>query len=89
MKDSCTINPHPVYTQCIILANLWLMCVLFSVITIKFNQSTYNIYEDNGPVKPVLILSNISLIEFTVEVLTASGSANGKFITQWTICGEI
>ena len=53
-----------------------------SVITIKFNQSTYNIYEDNGPVKPVLILSNISLIEFTVEVLTASGSANGEFITQ-------
>ena len=47
----------------------------------EFNQSAYSINENNGSVQPVLILSDISLIEFTVQVRSISESASGEFIT--------
>ena len=55
--------------------------LLYLVITIKFSQSDYIINEKNGSVQPVLIFSNISLIEFTVQVYSINGSATGKFAT--------
>ena len=59
----------------------YLIFLLCLVITIKFSKSAYTIDENSGQVQPVLILSDISLIEFTVQVLSSSESANGKFTT--------
>ena len=40
---------------------------------------TYNIDEDNGPVQPVLVLSNPSSTTVTIEVLSMDESATGKY----------
>ena len=37
----------------------------------------YNIDEDDGPVQPVLVLSDPSSIEFNVTVTNTDGSATG------------
>ena len=37
-------------------------------ITVSFNQSTYSVDEDDGPVQPVLVLSNPSSTDITVQV---------------------
>ena len=47
--------------------------------TITFNQSTYTINEDDGLVTIVLILSNPSTTDITVQVLTTDGSATGEY----------
>ena len=44
----------------------------------KFNQSTYNIDEDDGPAQPVLVLSNPSSTDITISVFSTDGSATGK-----------
>ena len=44
----------------------------------KFNQSTYNVDEDDGPVQPVLLLSNPSSTDITISVFSTDGSATGK-----------
>ena len=46
--------------------------------TISFEQSTYSIVEDGGPVQPVLVLSNPSSFDITVEVTDTSITATGK-----------
>ena len=51
------------------------MCGVAIVIT--FNQSTYSVDEDDGPVQPVLVLSNPSSTNITVKVLSTDGSATG------------
>ena len=44
----------------------------------SFNQLAYTVDEDNGPAQPVLVLSNPSSINITVEVgdinITAMGN---------------
>ncbi|XP_065900323.1 adhesion G-protein coupled receptor V1-like [Dysidea avara] len=45
--------------------------------TVKFNQSTYNVDEDDGPVQPVLLLSNPSSTDITISVFSTDGSATG------------
>ena len=62
--------------QLVIFYLIFLLCL---VITIKFSKSTYSIDENGGPVQLVLILSSISLIEFTVQVRSIDESASGKF----------
>ena len=49
-------------------------------ITVTFNQSTYSVDEDNGLVQPVLILSNPSSTDITVQVITDDNTATG----EWT-----
>ena len=49
---------------------------------ISFNQSTYSVDEDSGSVKPVLLLNNPSLNDFTMRVLSINESASGKLITS-------
>ena len=44
----------------------------------KFNQSTYNVDEDDGPAQPVLVLSNPSSTDITISVFSTDGSATGK-----------
>ena len=48
-------------------------------IVVNFEQMTYDIDEDNGPVQPVLVLSNPSSTTVTVEVLNMDESASGKY----------
>ena len=46
-------------------------------ITVMFNQSMYSVDEDAGPAQPVLVLSNPSSMEFTVQVTNADITAIG------------
>ena len=46
--------------------------------TLKFNQPTYNVNEDDGPAQPVLVLSNPSSTDITISVFSTDGSATGK-----------
>ena len=66
-----------------------MLFLLYSEITLKFSQSAYSINENNESVQPVLILSDISLIEFTVQVLNIDESASGKFTILQTALIEV
>ena len=52
---------------------------IFIVTTVNFDQSTYIVDEDNGPVQPVLVLSNPSANLLNVQVNSTDGSAIGEF----------
>ena len=47
--------------------------------TVMFEQTTYSVDEDDGPAPPVLVLSNPSSTEITVEVFNTDGSATGEY----------
>ena len=44
-----------------------------------FEQPTYNVTENAGPARPVLVLSNPSSMEFNVIVFNTDGSAMGEY----------
>ena len=50
------------------------------VTSVKFSQSTYSVNENSGVVQPVLVLSNPSSTDITVEVTSTDGSATGELI---------
>ena len=54
---------------------------LFNVVAviIKFENSSYSIDERNRPVKPVLILSNPSSTNITVNILNIDDTATGMY----------
>ena len=57
------------YMSCFVVANLY------------FSESTYNISEDAGLLQPLLILSDPSSTDFTVQVLcNTSDSAFSEYI---------
>ena len=45
------------------------------MITVQFNESTYNVNEDDGIVQPVLVLNSTPAVDITVHVLSINGSA--------------
>ena len=45
---------------------------------ISFSQSMYSVNENEGPVEPVLVLSNPSSSDITVRVTDRGGTATGK-----------
>ena len=45
---------------------------------VSFEQPTTSVGENTGPVQPVLVLSNPSLFEFTVQVSTTGRTATGE-----------
>jgi len=47
-------------------------------ITVMFEKSTYRIDEDKGPLYPVLVFSNPSSFDITVQVRSMGGNATGK-----------
>ena len=52
--------------------------ILFYVVTVvSFNQPSYSHIEGAGPVQPILVLSNPSSTEITVEVMNTNVSASG------------
>ena len=61
-----------------ILYGLEMMILLFVAITVMFNQSTYSVVENAGPARPVLVLSNPSTTDITVQVTNTDGSATGE-----------
>lgn len=50
----------------------------YLTVAISFEQQTYYVNEDDGEVKPVLVLSNTLSAAITVEVFITNGSATGK-----------
>ena len=54
------------------------------VCTVNFGQSTYSYDEDAGPAQPVLVLSNPSSTDITVQVLSTDGTATGEFVKHST-----
>ena len=44
-----------------------------------FDQSEYSVNEDAGPIQPVLVISNPSSTDITVQVTSTDGSATGKY----------
>ena len=49
----------------------------YVAVAVFFNQSTYNIDESDA-LYPVLVLSNPSLTDITVRMLSTDGSATGE-----------
>ena len=47
------------------------------VATISFSQSMYSVNENEGPVQPVLVLSDPSSTDVTVQVTDGMGTATG------------
>ena len=50
------------------------------VATVNFSQSLYSVDENGGSVEIVMILSNPSPSDITVQVLNTEGSATGKSV---------
>ena len=53
--------------------------MLFIATVVSFSQTFYSVSEDTGAVQPVLVLSNPSSTDITVEVMDANISAFGMF----------
>ena len=51
---------------------------MYIAAALDFNQSVYNFYEDSGVVQLILVLSNPSSMDITVEVFNTDGSAIGS-----------
>ena len=47
-------------------------------ITVTFNQSTYSVDEDDGLAQLILVLSNPSSTDITVQVRDNANTATGK-----------
>ena len=52
--------------------------LLIIAITVTFDQSTYSIDEDDGPAQPVLVFSNPSSTDITVQVRSNDITATGE-----------
>ena len=50
----------------------------FLDITVRFNQLTYSVNEDDGSAQLVLVLSNPSSIDITVQIYDTEKTATGK-----------
>ena len=48
------------------------------VVAIRFNQSRYNVDEDNVPTQLVLVLTSPPSANITVEVFCIGGTATGE-----------
>ena len=51
-------------------------------LNVSFSQSTYSVNEDDGLVQPVLVLSNPSSTDITVQVRDNSNTATGEYTQQ-------
>ena len=51
--------------------NIFVICL---DITVSFTRLTYSVNEDDGPVQPVLVLSNSSSTDIIVQVYNNNGS---------------
>ena len=49
-------------------------------IVLRFNQTVYRVNEDDGVVHPVLVLSNPSSYDVTIQVIDDEITATSKYI---------
>jgi len=56
---------------------------------VYFNQPTYNVNEGTGPVQPVLVPTNPSSTDISVEVMGTNVSAFGKIKNMHTLCFHV
>ena len=56
-----------------------LVPILFSDITVRFSETTYNFNEDAGLAQPVLVLSNPSSTDITVVVRDDQNTATSEW----------
>ena len=54
------------------------MLAFLIVTTVNFNQSTYSVYENDGYVQPVLVLTKPYSIDFTITIQEDSITASGE-----------
>ena len=47
-----------------------------------FSQSSYSINENAGPLKPILVLSNPSSVDITIQVSDFQGGATSELISS-------
>ena len=50
-----------------------------TAIAVTFDQSTYSIDEDDGPAQLVLVLTNPSSTDLTVQVISSDRTAIGEY----------
>jgi len=62
-----------------IVSHIFCMPYLYFVVAIKasFNESKYSFNESSTQAQPVLVLSNPSSTDITVQVVSMNGSAGG------------
>ena len=58
------------------------MWIFYSPATVSFEQSTYNVNEDNGLTQLILVLSNPLSTDTIVQVNNSNGSATGKYLNN-------
>ena len=61
MSNSVPLGDFPIN-------NLFKMVIFFVEIIVRFSRSTYRVNEDAGPVSPVLVLSNPSSTDITIQI---------------------
>ena len=47
-------------------------------VTVMLSQSSYSVHENAGVVKPVLVISNPSSVDITIQVSDVQGGATGE-----------
>ena len=57
---------------------MYIFCIYVDI-TVMFSETMYSVNENAGSTQPVLVLSNPSTSDVTVEVTTTDGSASGEY----------
>ena len=62
-------------------------CLIFLVINVTFHNATYTVNEDVGIIRPLLVLSNPSSFDETVQVnntdITTNGIVYHAYVGNW------
>lgn len=69
------------YMACIYIYYIILLpndCFTYIASNVKFSQSSYSTAEDDGPLKPVLILNNSLTTNITIQVRDNNNTATGE-----------
>ena len=60
-----------------------------TVVTVRFDQSSYTIEEDRGTIQPLLTLSNPSSFVETIQVISTDVSATGMYVHIYVCIGSV
>ena len=72
---SCSSDIMVLICAIIVLKKIY--CLL-PVITVNFSEMAYSVNEDDGPAQPVLVLSNPSSTDITVQVRDTENTATSE-----------
>ena len=71
-----SLAKHVIFTHLHIM-HVYLIILSVIALTVFFDQSSYHMNENRGPVQPILVLSNPSSTDITVQVNDNSSTAMG------------